>query len=93
MIIPAIGEAPDWLITYAVLAAVIAAYIIRRFLKVRTRKVETLIDLIMIDIRNIFIKISRFVRSIQIDTINADTSLMAFGIILILIIYMLVMLL
>ena len=90
MIIPAIGEVPNWVIASAAVAALIVIFLVRKLLRARTQRAEAYIDLIAVDIRNLFIKISDAVRSIQIDTINADTSLLAVGVVLVLVIYLVV---
>ncbi len=92
MLIPAIGEVPNWLIAYSAVAAVLAVFIIKKFLSSRVRNIETCIDASLLDIKNLFVNLSKFVRGLQVDTINDDTTILAFGIVLIFLIYLVVML-
>ena len=92
MIIPAIGEVPNWIIAYSSVAAVIVVYLIKRFLSFRVRNIEMYLDASLADIKEFFVWLSEKTRNPQIDTINADTSLLVFGVVLIFVIYMVMML-
>ena len=90
MIIPAIGEVPNWLIAYSVVAAIIVIYLVKRFLSSRVRNFEMYIDAALLDIKDFFIWLSKLVRRIQVDTINTDTTILIFGVVLVLLIYLVV---
>lgn len=90
MIIPSIGEVPNWIIAYASVAAVVLVFIIRRFMSLRVRNAELYLDAAAVDIKNFFVWISDKIKKIQVDTINTDMTIMGIGIVMILIIYIIV---
>jgi hypothetical protein len=90
MIIPSIGEVPNWVILYSLAAAIFTVYYIRRYKGQRIRNLEMYIDASLLDIKNFFVWLSKKVRNIQIDTINADVTLMIIGTVIIMAVYLVV---